>query len=171
MAALESIIAWAESGLPEWQSDAVRRLLVQDALTEDDRKDLLLMLKALHGLLPDGTTSPKPQPLHKGMVSGASKSKVNVILKAVKGLRSINKIPDGSVLQFGHKGITTIYGENGSGKSGYARVLKRACRARDTKERILPNVYSSDAVPPAKATFKLSVNLTFNTLFGVKRTN
>jgi len=117
------------------------------------------MVKALHGLLPDGVTPRKPQPLQKGMVSGAPKSKADIVLKVVKALRSINKIPDGSVLPFGHQGLTAIYGENGSGKSGYARVLKRACRARDTQERILPNVYSAfSAVMPAKAAFKLTIN-------------
>jgi len=150
MTALESIIAWAESDLPKWQSDAVRRLLIQDALTDEDRQELLLMLKNLHGLLPDGATPPKLQPLQKGMVSGAPQSEANVVLQAIKGLRSINKIPDGSALPFGHHGLTAIYGENGSGKSGYARVLKRACRARDTQECILPNVYGTDSPTPAK---------------------
>lgn len=158
MTALNSIIAWAESDLQKWQSDAVRRLLVQDTLTDDDRHELLLMLKALYNLLPDRTTPPEPQPLQKGMVSGAPKTKATVVLKSVKNLRSINKIPDGSALPFGHQGLTAIYGENGSGKSGYARVLKRACRARDTQERILPNVYGNETAMPAKATFKLSVN-------------
>jgi energy-coupling factor transporter ATP-binding protein EcfA2 len=158
MTALESVIAWAESDLSEWQSDAVRRLLVQDALTDDDHQDLLSMLKSIHGLLPDGATSPNPQPLQKGMVSGAPKSKADVVLKAVKGLGNVNKIPDGSTLPFGHKGLTAVYGENGSGKSGYARVLKRACHARDTQEHILPNVFGSAGTAPANATFKLSVN-------------
>ncbi|NOZ22636.1 MAG: AAA family ATPase [Planctomycetes bacterium] len=158
MTALDSIIAWAKRDLPEWQSDAVRRLLVQDTLTDNDRQDLLFMVRALHGLLPDGTTSPTPRPLQKGMVSGSPKSRVNVVLKAMKGLQSINKIPDGSSLPFGHQGLTVIYGENGAGKSGYARVLKRACRARDTQERILPNVYGTTVAVPARATFKLSVN-------------
>lgn len=159
MTALNSVVDWAESDLPEWQSDAVRRLLVQDVLTDNDRQEILSMVKAFHGLLPDGITSPKPQPLQKGMVSGAPKSKANIVLKAIKDLRSINKIPDGSVLPFGHQGLTAIYGENGTGKSGYARVLKRACRARDTQERILPNVYGTSlAVMPAMATFKLSIN-------------
>ena len=158
MNALSSIIDWAESELPEWQSDAVRRILVQDALTESDRQDILLMLKAIYGLLPDGSTPPKPLPLQKGMVSGAPKSKGNIVLKALKQLQNINKIPNGSAIPFGHQGLTAIYGENGTGKSGYARVLKRACRARDTQERILPNVYGSDEVTPAKATFKLSID-------------
>lgn len=158
MTALESIIEWAESDLPDWQSDAVRRLLVQDSLTDEDRQDILSMLKSLHSLLTARITPPKPLPLQKGMVSGAPESKAEVILKTVKDLRNVNKIPDGSSLPFGHQGLTVIYGENGSGKSGYARVLKRACRARDTQERILPDVYGSATMTPAKATFKLSIN-------------
>jgi energy-coupling factor transporter ATP-binding protein EcfA2 len=158
MTALEAVIAWAVSDLPEWQSDAVRRLLTQDALTDGDRQDLLSMLKALHGLLPDGVAPEKPQPLQKGMVSGAPTLRADVTLKALKGLGSINKIPDGSSIPFGHQGLTAIYGENGAGKSGYARVLKRACRARDTQERILPNVYGSVTPTSARATFKLSIN-------------
>lgn len=158
MTALDSIITWAESDLPEWQSDAVRRLLTQDALTDGDRQDILLMIKELHSLLPDGVISTKPQPLQKGMVSGAPTSTVSLTLKALKNLNSINKIPDGSSLLFGHQGLTAIYGENGSGKTGYARVLKRACRARDTKERILPNVFCTEMLAPAKATFKFSIS-------------
>lgn len=157
MTALESIVAWAESELLAWQGDAVRRLLTQDTLTEADRQELLLMFKALHGLLPDEITPPEPQALEMGMVSGAPKSKAQVVLKSMKDLRSVNAIPDGSSLGFGHRGLTAIYGENGTGKSGYARVLKRACRARDTSERIEPNIFRNEPPLPAKATFKLSV--------------
>jgi len=45
--------------------------------------------------------------------------------------------------------MTIIYGDNGSGKSGYSRVLKRACRARDQMEAIHPN-----AALPASQTGK-----------------
>lgn len=158
MTALDSIIAWAESDLPDWQSDAVRRLLVKDALSNDDRQDILSMLKARHELLSSEAVPPIPHPLLKGMVSGAPKLKAEIVLMAVKGLHSVNRIPDGSTLPFGHQGLTAIYGENGSGKSGYARVLKRACRARDTQERILSNVYNTATTVPAKAIFKLSIN-------------
>lgn len=54
--------------------------------------------------------------------------------------------------------MNIIYGENGSGKSGYARILKKACNARDTKERILPNVFTTGVFTPANAKFKISVN-------------
>ena len=158
MSALDSIVEWATSELPDWQSDFVRRLLTQEALTDSDRQDALLMLKAIHGLLPPNITPPQSQPLKKGMTYGAPKLKADVILKSVRTLRGVNRIPDQSLLPFGHQGLTAIYGENGSGKSGYARVLKRACRARDTQERILPNVFGPAPTFPAKAKFKVSID-------------
>ena len=150
MSVLESIITWAEQDLPAWQSDAVRQLLTQDILTEDDKAELFGMLKASHGLVDPKKPSAKPQPLKRGDVSGAPQAAEKITLKAMKELSSVNAIPDGSNLPFAHEGLTVIYGENATGKSGYARVLKRACSARDTKERILPNVYAGKTSAPAK---------------------
>ena len=62
-------------------------------------------------------------------------------------------------MSFRAKGLTVIYGDNGSGKSGYSRVLKRACRARDQSEPILPNAnFPTAQAGPAEAVFELSVN-------------
>ncbi len=51
--------------------------------------------------------------------------------------------------------MTVIYGDNGAGKSGYARVLRQACRARSPKaETILPNIYAAGSgVPAARIDF------------------
>jgi energy-coupling factor transporter ATP-binding protein EcfA2 len=56
-------------------------------------------------------------------------------------------------------GLTVIYGDNGSGKSGYSRVLKRACRARDQMETIHPNANlpASKAGAP-EASFEIVVD-------------
>lgn len=158
MTTLETIIHWAENDLPSWQSDAVRRLLSQDALSDDDKNDILLMLKAGAGLNDSKTPVPTPTRVSAGAVSGAPTSKTVVTLKAIENLKSINAIPDGASLCFGHKGLTVVYGENGTGKSGYARVLKRACRARDTNERLLPNIFGTVAAGPAEVSFKISVD-------------
>ena len=43
-----------------------------------------------------------------------------------------------------------MYGDNGSGKSGYARILKKACRARTPPkggDMILPNIYAKKTGP------------------------
>jgi energy-coupling factor transporter ATP-binding protein EcfA2 len=60
-----------------------------------------------------------------------------VVLKAMRDLKHVNRIAPNQVLQFAPNGLTAIYGGNGSGKSGYSRVLKRACRARDQQENVL----------------------------------
>jgi hypothetical protein len=50
MSILSQIAKWAK-GLPDWQSDAVRRILVKGDLTESDQKDLLAILKKTKGLM------------------------------------------------------------------------------------------------------------------------
>ena len=156
MSALDSIIKWAEEDLLEWQSDAVRRLLLQEELSEEDKDEFLRMIKERHGIKNDAHPAPKPKPLKKGDVSGSPQTTEKVILKDLHDLKNVNAIPDGSGLTFGHSGLTVIYGENGSGKSGYARVLKKACNARDTKEKLLPNVYGKKGTGPAQACLKYS---------------
>ncbi|HDT1120618.1 TPA: AAA family ATPase, partial [Enterobacter roggenkampii] len=62
-------------------------------------------------------------------------------------------------IAFCDNGITIIYGMNGAGKSGYGRVLKHACRARDKGGVILPNVNLPNHpsnIPNGK--FKVSLN-------------
>jgi hypothetical protein len=61
-------------------------------------------------------------------------------------------------MSFGVIGLTVVYGENGAGKSGFARILKRACRARDASEQILPNIFTSAPVRPASAEFHVSAS-------------
>jgi len=156
MSALDSIIKWAEEDLLEWQSDVVRRLLLQEELSEGDKDELLRMIKERHGIKDDAHPAPKPKPLKKGDVSGSPQTTEKVILKDLHDLKNVNAIPDGSGLPFGHSGLTVIYGENASGKSGYARVLKKACNARDTKEKLLSNVYGKKGTGPAQACIKYS---------------
>ena len=50
-------------------------------------------------------------------------------------------------MAFSDQGITIVYGDNGSGKSGYCRVLKHACRTRDSKFEIHPNIDETDETP------------------------
>lgn len=48
------------------------------------------------------------------------------------------------------EGVTVIYGDNGAGKSGYVRLLKRSCRARSAKgklEPLHPNINKSPEGP------------------------
>ena len=46
------------------------------------------------------------------------------------GVRHVNALAPDQRLTLHRVGLTIIYGDNGSGKSGYARILKKVCRAR-----------------------------------------
>jgi energy-coupling factor transporter ATP-binding protein EcfA2 len=65
-------------------------------------------------------------------------------------LSNVNALAPGERLSFGKAGLTVIYGDNGAGKSGYARVLKQLCRARSPKgDAILPNIYAAASGMPS----------------------
>lgn len=157
MAVLDEISKWASTELHPWQSDAVRKLLTQDSLSATDEQELLLMLKARYKLLASGETASTPQPLDPASIPGTQAASQRVTLLAMKDLTNVNAIPPGSrPLTFGDKGITIIYGDNASGKSGYARVLKKACRARHT-EPIYPDIHAQAPNSPPSASFVISI--------------
>lgn len=144
MSILQEILVWAKDLAP-WQSDAVGRLFTKDLLTADDLDDLYALLKVEHGIPdPKGRTA---IPLADDKIPAGIQPNEHVELMAMKNLANVNAIAQKQRLEFGAKGLTVIYGDNGSGKSGYTRVLKKACRARDQSEQILPNANT----PPGKA--------------------
>jgi len=72
----------------------------------------------------------------------------------------VNALKPGAQIDFA-PGVTVIFGENGSGKSGFVRVLKRAAGLR-TAEDILHNV-RADAKPTPSAGFTVAVGTTGQT--------
>ena len=59
-------------------------------------------------------------------------------------ISGVNAIKTGASLAFGKTGLTVVYGHNGSGKTGYARLLKQICGSR-AKEDLLKNVFDKTA--------------------------
>lgn len=156
MSILQDILSWTQ-GLPPWQSDAIARLFAKQMLSQQDLEDLYALLKAEHGI-PDikGRVANK---LSAECIPAALAANSHVELLAMKNLRHVNAMAENQRLAFAAKGLTIIYGDNGSGKSGYSRVLKRACRARDQAELIHPNANLPAAQAGiAEAVFELSIN-------------
>jgi len=153
---LNNILAWATTDLTLWQRDAVRRLFQKEALDQQDLDDLYALLKSSHGL-------PDPQnrqsvPLAKEHLPAHAMNSAPVIIRAMQDLKYVNRIAPGQKLEFAPIGMTVIYGGNGSGKSGYSRVLKRACRARDHTETVHPDAFDAKAAASIpEATFDIEV--------------
>jgi energy-coupling factor transporter ATP-binding protein EcfA2 len=75
-----------------------------------------------------------------------------VTLVSVGNLRHVNRIPSDQTLTFGQApGLTVVYGDNGAGKSGYARVIKKACRSRGAPPTIRPDAFAPSPAGPATA--------------------
>jgi hypothetical protein len=155
MALLNDILKWTET-LPEWQRDAARRLFLNECgLSDDDFSELYTLLKKGNGI--EINSELTPIPLEAEHLPSETTPGENVVLLALRELKNVNRIPSDHTLTFSETGMTVIYGGNGSGKSGYARVMKRACRARDQSETIHPNANDPKAigkVPTAKFILK-----------------
>ncbi|MBP2353199.1 energy-coupling factor transporter ATP-binding protein EcfA2 [Kribbella aluminosa] len=77
-------------------------------------------------------------------IPGAAVAGGRVLLREVGVGAAINNLADGERLKFAPTGLTIVYGFNGSGKSGYARLLRRSVNARIDVE-IHRDVFDQDA--------------------------
>jgi len=156
--ALHEILKWSVNR-PEWQRDALRRIVEKGNLDTTDILELERICRAklkLDEVKPVPITAKPFMTAHLPPAPGAAES---VSLVSIDDLQNVNRLSHGSSLPFGTgTGLAIVFGENGSGKTSYARVIKKACRARGAPPNITPNAFTPfAAVKPAtaKITFKV----------------
>ena len=155
MSILEEILAWG-AGLAPWQQDAIGRLFAKGELSPQDDSDLLALVRSGHGLPdPENRVATTLDTAH--IVAPVDTGKL-IQLISLAGVLNVNALAPDQVLNFDQAGLTIVYGGNGSGKSGYSRALKRACRARDQSEAILPDARLAPG-PAKKATARFEVSV------------
>ena len=147
------LLTWA-AGLPMWQRDALRRIARTDSLGDDDIQEIRRNLYLAHGLS-EGDSSGL-SPLIAGDLPVEEKAGPRTILHSISDIRNSNRLAEGQTLRFAVDGITLIYGDNGSGKSGYCRIAKKVCRARAI-DPILGNVFDSSVQGHAKAKLRFQI--------------
>ena len=130
------IIRWLEIR-PTWQRNLFQRIARN--ITIDDRYierlvDSLVANKDVDLENPALTINELPQ---------GGDTEESIAICSVGNLQGVNALLGGQTLQFSPTGITIVYGDNGSGKSGYARLLKKIVGARHHEE-ILPNVFTNE---------------------------
>jgi energy-coupling factor transporter ATP-binding protein EcfA2 len=155
---LHEILTWS-ANRPEWQRDALRRIIEKGAL---DSADISELERISRSSITIASIKPSPilaKPLTSGHIPSASGGGDSVHLESLKAIKNVNQLPHSSELTFGiGVGLTIIFGRNGAGKSSYARLIKKACRARGSAPNIMPNAFAS-TIPsaPASATITFSV--------------
>lgn len=146
--ALANILAWTADS-PSWQRDALRRLAAEGSVDAAGLDELVLICKG----------GGPAVPLEAAHLRDPNRDQGEVYLRQVHDVRHVNALAPDQRLSLHRVGLTIIYGDNGSGKSGYARILKRACRARISGrgEEIIPDIYDAQPGTPS-ATIEYAIS-------------
>lgn len=131
----QEIDAWANE-LPHWEQVALDKILSGVSLDEKNYEELLQYLLEDEQLV-ESTSERKMLRFQEGFFANLDNSKPVTIIQ-ISDLSDINALVPDQRLTFNSQ-LTAIYGQNGSGKSGYARVLGSAGFSRGDQE-VLPNV-------------------------------
>ena len=134
---LDSISEWF-SERPKWIQVAATRLLQQSELTDKDVSELaILCQQEAEGNLPNKTCSFPATAFSQGAAG-------TLRLCSISDVEGVNALAPKKPLEFGKGNIAIVYGNNGSGKSGYVRLLKHICGARETGA-LHQNVYKPNS--------------------------
>jgi energy-coupling factor transporter ATP-binding protein EcfA2 len=151
--------------LPRWANDQDGwcRAIAANVLKNRARPSDLDIDPYLKLLLSEKKLSPEPfeavPKIEEKELAGNSLDPVR--LDSLKVGDGVNALKVGAQIDFA-PGVTVIFGENGSGKSGFVRVLKRAAGLR-TAEDILHNV-RADTKPTPSAGFTVTVGTAGQTI-------
>lgn len=111
---------------PQWLQIAATRLLQQSELTDKDVSELAtLCQQEAAGNLTKTTCSFPASAFSQGAAG-------TLRLCSISDVEGVNALAPKKPLEFGKGNIVIVYGNNGSGKSGYVRLLKHVCGARET---------------------------------------
>jgi hypothetical protein len=135
--AFADVLAWA-APRPAWQRDALRRLVQNVTLDSADIDELAAL--CLDATLPH-------DPISDAHVASQGAVGEPITILRIENTTGVNALAPDQKLEFAKDGLSIVYGDNGSGKSGYVRVLKHACRTRDRSSKILRDVEDAAATP------------------------
>lgn len=123
-------------GRPKWLQHAATLLIQQSELTDQD----ISMLASLCLQEAEGKHPTLACPLSSSPFGAASQGVLR--LCSISNIKGINALAPSKPLEFGQSNLSIVYGYNGSGKSGYVRLLKHICGARE-RGMLHKNVYES----------------------------
>jgi len=137
---------------PQWLQTAARMLIdSKRQLNQDGVKELARLCK----LEAKGETDTGFLTVTPGTLSQVANRPL-LRIEEILDVHGLNAIKAGANLPFGKSNLSVIYGQNGTGKSGFARLLKQICGSR-SKDDIHGNVFDP-APTPCRAHFKVSID-------------
>lgn len=119
----------------DWLQQAADILLTKGSLDDSDIIALAEHLKTTEGQAVTSSST------FNGLVASTTQT-AEVRIRSISDIAGIENLVPNSPLNFGEGNLCVIYGNNGSGKSGYARLVKKATGKPGAKE-LRPNVFKA----------------------------
>lgn len=144
---------WA-NGQSHWVRKAVSLVLSSSRDLSVEEIDVVYDLALIENGLLHGPLLPVP-PL--GLEQRDEEGTESLLLVALDEVTNVNALVEGQRIEF-DSSLTVLFGENASGKTGYARILKRVAATRTAEKQILPNVHQTpegDRTPAAVIEYAL----------------
>lgn len=136
----EVLAAWANEQ-DEWARAIVREVLsTGQALSGDDLHAAYALFRQEKGL--DERTLPTEPPL--AVDAAEEDAELPLTVTKLSEVTGVNAIVPGSAIE-PHAGMTILFGENGTGKTGYSRVFKALAGSR-TADTILGDIAVTEEV-------------------------
>ncbi|WP_121119427.1 AAA family ATPase [Croceibacterium ferulae] len=140
----KDLMGWAAEQ-PDWVKDSLRRIAVtaDHSIEQADADCILDNVRAAVGA---GSTVHPMTAIDASHLGGGSVEARRTVLAQLGPVQNIDRLAGGQKLRMAGVGITLVYGENGSGKSGYTRIAKRLCRSL-TSDQLRGNVFDAGGGP------------------------
>lgn len=141
----QDIANWALTR-PAWQQEVLADLAQGKRFDAKDHEQLAAALT--------NETGKKRKATRPLTLVERSESVAPTRLRGVQIVGHVNRLLADERLTFEPEGLTVVYGDNASGKSGFARVIKNIARARH-QEPVLTDIFAdtAGAVPVAELTY------------------
>ncbi len=127
------------TSLPYWGKYIANQILLGNEVSNETIDTSYHFLLEDLGLI-EKTEHPEIEFKYSAINNNEYKS--DIILYKIQDVEGVNALAEKQTIEF-NKQFTILYGENGSGKSGYTRLLKNVFYSKEP-EQIIPNIYSSE---------------------------
>jgi hypothetical protein len=152
---LETQVKGFADGLPYWAKYLAEKILSGGTISDDNIDTSYSYLLEELRLNPE-TKNPEIVITHNAGNSGDYK--LDLLLSKLENIEGVNALSENQTIEFSPN-LTIIYGANGSGKSGYVRLFKKAFYSKSPEE-ILPNIHIASGHKPINAKLTFSSNST-----------
>jgi len=149
------LIKWIhDKKVPYWEQYALDLIISGKLIAESEIEEMVVFLLEDGGIIKKEAPRPKLTALSKTATTSTNATSEKTCLRGISNTENINALVDDQKLEFGDQ-LTVIFGGNGSGKSGYARLLANASFSRGDRE-VLPDIATPGAASQPKHAVSIS---------------